>query len=94
MTFVVGGQTFGIETRSLGTETRNLEIQDGEDVDVLRRPDLTFKVNLCFLIESLRLGFYTTYMCYDLWRSLLELYNVRAQNRIRGAQFGSLGMIV
>ena len=39
MTFVVGGQTFGIETRSLGTETRNLEIQDGEDVDVLRRPD-------------------------------------------------------
>ena len=39
MTIVVGGQTFGIETRSLGTETRNLEIQDGEDVDVLRRPD-------------------------------------------------------
>ena len=35
---MVGGQTFGIETRSLGTETRNLEIQDGEDVDVLRRP--------------------------------------------------------
>ena len=36
--FVLGEQTSGIETRSLRTGTRNLEIQDGEDVDVLRRP--------------------------------------------------------
>ena len=43
MTFVVGGQTFGIETRSLGTETSNLEIQDGEDVNVLRRPGFKIK---------------------------------------------------
>ena len=27
-----------IQSRSLRTVTRNLEIQDGEDVDILRRP--------------------------------------------------------
>ena len=31
-------QASGIQSRSLRTETRNLEIQDGEDVHVLRRP--------------------------------------------------------
>ena len=41
MVFVLGEQTSGIETRSLRTGTRNLKIQDGEDVDVLRRPNLT-----------------------------------------------------
>ena len=30
----------GEQSRSLRTETRTLEIQYGEDVDVLRRPDL------------------------------------------------------
>ena len=35
---MVGGQTSGIQNSSLRAETRNLEIQDGEDVDVLRRP--------------------------------------------------------
>ena len=39
MTFVHGEQTSGIKTGMLGTSTRNLEIQDGEDVDVVRRPD-------------------------------------------------------
>ena len=35
---MVGEQTSGIQSRSLRAETRNLEIQDGEDVDVLQRP--------------------------------------------------------
>ena len=35
--FVIGEQISGIQSRSLWTETRNLKIQDGEDVDVLRR---------------------------------------------------------
>ena len=34
----VGEQTPEIQSRSPVTETRNLEIQDGKDVDVLRRP--------------------------------------------------------
>ena len=38
MAFVVGGQASRIQ-RSLRTETRNLEIQNGEDVDVQRTPD-------------------------------------------------------
>ena len=37
--FVVGRETFRIQSKSLRTETKNLEIQDGEDVDVLWRPD-------------------------------------------------------
>ena len=40
---MVGGQTSEIQSRSLRTETRTLEIQDGEDVDVLRRPDPSSK---------------------------------------------------
>ena len=38
MAFVVGEQTSGIPSRNFWAETWNLEIQDGEDVDVLRRP--------------------------------------------------------
>ena len=41
MVYVVGGQSFEIQSRSLRTERRNLENQDGEDVDVLRRPGLS-----------------------------------------------------
>ena len=37
-TIVFGEQIFGVKTISLRTKTRNLEIPDGEDVDVLRRP--------------------------------------------------------
>ena len=40
---VVGDQTFGKQSRSPRTETRNLEIQGGEDVDVLRRPDRKYR---------------------------------------------------
>ena len=36
--FVLGEQTSGIETRSLRTGTRKFKIQDGTNVDVLRRP--------------------------------------------------------
>ena len=53
MTFLVGEQTFGVETRSLGTETRNLEIQDGEDVDVLRRPGCNTTSQCESLVQSL-----------------------------------------
>ena len=42
MAFVLGKQLSEIETRSLRTETRNLKIQDGEDVDVLKRPGSKF----------------------------------------------------
>ena len=57
----VHGQTSEIHSRSLRTETRNLEIQDGEDVDVLRRPsqwenyasiDLPFPANWKSLFET------------------------------------------
>ena len=40
MAFVVGEQTSRTQWKSLWTETRNLKIQNGEDVDVLRRPEL------------------------------------------------------
>ena len=46
---MVGGQASGIQSRCLRTETRNLEIQDGEDVDVLRRPG---RVNILFHSEK------------------------------------------
>lgn len=36
-TFVVGERTSGIQSRSLRAKTRNLEIQNGEDVGVLFR---------------------------------------------------------
>ena len=39
MAFVICEQPSGIQNRSLRTETRNLKIQDGEDIDVLRRPE-------------------------------------------------------
>ena len=47
MIFVLGEQTSGIKTRSFRTITRILVIQDGEDVDDLRRPDhiLNFSFN-------------------------------------------------
>ena len=38
MAFVLGEQTSRIETRSFWTGARTLEIQDGEDVDVLWSP--------------------------------------------------------
>ena len=38
---MISDQTSGIQSKSLRMETRNLKIQDGEDVDVLRRPDIT-----------------------------------------------------
>ena len=38
--FVVGEKTIGIQSSCLRTETKHLKIQDGEDVDVLRRPGL------------------------------------------------------
>ena len=37
---LVGELPFGIQRRSFRTETRNLEIQDSEDVDVLRRSSI------------------------------------------------------
>ena len=40
---LVGEQTAWIQSRTLRTETRNLKIQDGKDVDVLRRPDPRFE---------------------------------------------------
>ena len=40
---MVDGQTSEIHSRSLRTDTRTLGIQDGEDVDVLRRPDPSSK---------------------------------------------------
>jgi len=46
MTFVPGAQTCGIATRSLRTGTRILKIRDGEDVGVLRRPQLFLLVRL------------------------------------------------
>lgn len=36
--FVVGGQASGIQSSSFRTETGNLKIKDGADVDVLMRP--------------------------------------------------------
>lgn len=36
--FVVSGQASGIKSSSFRTETENLKIQDGADVDVLVRP--------------------------------------------------------
>ena len=39
LAFVVVGETFEIQSSSLRTETRNLEIQDGVDVDVLWWPE-------------------------------------------------------
>ena len=39
MACVVADQAPRIQSRSLKTEARNLEIQVGEEVDVLRRPD-------------------------------------------------------
>ena len=38
MAFVLDEQTSEMKTKSLKTGTRNLKFQDGEDVDVLRRP--------------------------------------------------------
>ena len=38
MAFVLDEQTSEMKTKSLMTGTRNLKFQDGEDVDVLRRP--------------------------------------------------------
>ena len=38
MTFAVGGHASEKKSRGLRTDTRDLEVQDGEDVDVLRRP--------------------------------------------------------
>ena len=38
MAFVVSSLTSRMQSKSLRTETRNLKIQDGEDVEVLRRP--------------------------------------------------------
>ena len=40
---MIGDQTSGIQSRCLRAETRNLKIQNGEDVDVLRRPALDAK---------------------------------------------------
>ena len=49
---MVGGQASRIQTKSLRTETRNLKIQDGEDVDVLRRPGLnSFLVDFSLLVN-------------------------------------------
>ena len=39
MAFVVGEQASEVQRRSLRTETRNLQIKDGEDVEVLQRPE-------------------------------------------------------
>ena len=39
MAFLVCEQASGMLSKSHRTETRNCEIQDGEDVDVLRSPD-------------------------------------------------------
>ena len=39
MAFILGKQRSRGKTRNLRTGTRNFEIQDGEDVDLLRRPD-------------------------------------------------------
>ena len=39
LAFVAGEQPFWIQRRSIRTETRNLEIRDGQDDDFLRRSD-------------------------------------------------------
>ena len=39
MAFLVCEQASGMLSKSHRTETRNCEIQDGKDVDVLRSPD-------------------------------------------------------
>ena len=53
---MIGDQTSGIQSRYLRTETRNLKIQGGEDVDVQRRPafDAQFKaiLSLKFYMKS------------------------------------------
>ena len=51
-------KAFGIQRRSLRTETRNLEIQDGEDVMVLRRPGQV-------------LGHLVLWPVFTSWRSFL-----------------------
>ena len=57
---MIGDQTSGIQSRYLRTETRNLKIQDGEDVDVQRRPafDAKFKaiLSLIFYIKKSKLN--------------------------------------
>lgn len=58
MAFVVGGQASGIQSRSLRTETKNLEIPDGEDVDVLPRPAyISFSTNLMRIFMNFELLF-------------------------------------
>ena len=52
MAFVFGEQTSRIETRTPRTETRNLKILDGEDVDVLRRPDQNLDAEVNWLNEA------------------------------------------
>ena len=52
MAFVLGMQASGIETRSLRKETRNLKIQDGNEVDVLRRPDQAMFSAILRLVRS------------------------------------------
>ena len=44
LAFVLGEQTSQIKIKSLRTGTRNLKIQDGDDVDVLRRPVYDLKL--------------------------------------------------
>ena len=50
--FVVGEQNSGIQSRSLRTKTRNLENQDGEDIDVQRRQSQITARNSKFLFPG------------------------------------------
>ena len=52
MAFVFGEQTSRIETRTPRTEARNLKILDGEDVDVLQRPDQNLDAEVNWLNEA------------------------------------------
>ena len=78
MVFVLDEQTSKIKSRILRTKTRNLEIQDGEDVDVVRRPDRLdryLRVNLKKVANSENtslVDLFETWLTYEDLGHLIE----------------------
>ena len=65
--FVIDDQTSGIQSRSLRPETRNLKIQEDDDVDVLRRPGSKFmSLQLCNLFVAHKI----------CWSSYVRIFDV------------------
>ena len=75
-------QTSGIETRSLWTGTRNLEIQEGEDVDVLRRPGQELNLPFGKHISTARI-WTTIVVRIGLWIVFTFVIVVRGRVRTR-----------